>query len=159
MVQKVQTVACCRGYRRVSYFLTHKPLVHKKSQKVGTSRRPLVHKKSQKVGTSRKPLVHKKSQKVRHCEKSNSKIAKNCTLYYKSQKSETSRKVKTAKIAKKFTIHYTAVIFQKSTVTQSLRNRGGNITESHTESQYKLEKALRGSKIQKSAIEPLRKMR
>ena len=98
-------------------------------------------------------------RKVRHCEKSNSKIAKNCTLYYKSQKSETSRKVKTAKIAKKFTIHYTAVIFQKSTVTQSLRNRGGNITESHTESQYKLEKALRGSKIQKSAIEPLRKMR
>ena len=101
----------------------------------------------------------KSLRKVRHCEKSNSKIAKNCTLYYKSQKSETSRKVKTAKIAKKFTIHYTAVIFQKSTVTQSLRNRGGNITESHTESQYKLEKALRGSKIQKSAIEPLRKMR
>ena len=125
--------------------------MHKKSQKVGTSRRPIVHKKSQKSETLRKVITAKiaKSENCKNCEKLRKKVSK----------SETLRKVKTAKIAKTFTIHYTAVIFQKSTVTQSLRNRGGNITESHTESQNKLEKALRGSEIQKSAIEPLRKMR
>ena len=67
--------------------------------------------------------MHKKSQKSETLRKvitakiAKSENCKNCEkLRKKVSKSETLRKVKTAKIAKTFTIHYTAVIFQKKKI-------------------------------------------
>ena len=81
--------------------------------------------------------LYYKSQKVRRCEKSkqrklqkiahfitglkkwdvaksqNSENCKKLHILLQVSKSETSRKVKTAKIAKNCTLHYTAVIFRK----------------------------------------------
>ena len=132
------------GNKAVSYFLRVNQPCTKKSQK------KLGHRVNHSCTKSLKRWDIAKSQtaKLR-------KIAHFITSLRKVRHREKSKRQKLRKLHT--SLHSSDI--PKNTVTQSLRNRGGNITESHTESQYKLEKALRGSEIQKSAIEPLRKMR
>ena len=136
------------GNKAVSYFLrVNQPCTKVSKKKVGHRVDQSCTKSLKKGETLRKIIIAKiaKSENCKNCEKLRKKVSK----------SETLRKIKTAKIAKTFTIHYTAVIFQKKKYghTKPQKQRW----EYHRKSYGK--PILRGSEIQKSAIEPLRKMR